>query len=395
MMKRINLMKHRILVIFLLTVIFLMLSSCGVPAETPVTEPEPVVETPPEPDDRYDTEPVHKTPTELTDAMAEFPEISADRTEAMNIWAEYGFGIIDNDIYYGRFFRKGDPAPMLFSIELISKRQDVSAGQYRILDSKHSPKYLIKQGDVLYYIMLDRSTGKSCGIARIRTDGSGMKVLYEGVCDYLSAAGGRLFFTDGDLHPVSIDENGRDLRILSDHESFYLFALNEDWLVFQDDADNESLHLLRISDGIDIKLNEGPAYFPVISGTTLFFSFPDKEISTAFRIAYMDLSSYSERYEEYEKCFIPVFTVQYGDKLFGGEFYVFKDTIRSMNGSEPMSLENWGEIEDDAYNGFKRVVRYVSERWITEEILGKDGGITAIMFHDRIGGYASKIPWLN
>ncbi|MBR0353139.1 MAG: DUF5050 domain-containing protein [Oscillospiraceae bacterium] len=388
-------MKRHICALFLLTVLLLAMSACGVPEMPPVTEPSPVMETTPEPDDRVDPEPGHKTPTELTDAMAEFPEIPADRTEAMSLWAEYGFGIVDNDIYYGRFFRKGDPAPMLCSIELISRTRDVYAGQCRILDGEHSPKYLIKQGDMLYYIMLDRDTGKSCGIAKVCTDGSGKKVLYEGVCDYLSAAGGRLFFTDGDRHPASIDQNGRDLRILSDRETFYLFALDEDWLIYQDDGDNESLHLLRISDNIDIRLNDGPAFFPVISGTALFFSFPDNENSTAFRLACLDLSSFGERYDEDEKCYVPVFTVEFGDKLFGGEFYISAGTIRAMNGAQPTALENWREIGDDAYNGFSRVVRFVSDRWVTEEIMGNDGGITAIIFHERSGGYASKIPWLN
>ena len=392
-------MKHRLFAVILLICLVLLLSACagtGSPDVTP--EPEPTADLPepsPAPVDLYDPEPGSTPSTQMTDALSEFTGVSAKQTANMSIWGEYGFGVIENNIYYGRFFLKGDPAPMLFSIKLSSDKYDVKAGSRKILDSEHSPKYIIKEGNVLFYIMLDRNTGESLGIAKTDTDGNGFQVLYNGDCSYLSKAGELLYFTDSTGRPASVDTEGGDLRIISDRMVYYLYALSEDWLIFQDDADNESLHLFRISDGTDIKLNDEPSYYPLINGTSLFFSIPDNETAGAFRLACIDMSSYTERYDEEQKCFIPVFSVQYGSKLFGGEYYLFNGTIFFMNGSAPEKSENWQTLEDDAYTGFKRIVRFVSDNWMIEEITGKDGGISAIMFHNRKGAIASKIPWLS
>ena len=390
-------MKHGKLILILLICTVILLGGCASGSPEPVvTDTEPAVESPapsPVPADNYDPEPGSSVSISLTDAMALFTGIPAERTALMSSWAEYGFGIVENSTYYGRFFMKDDPAPMLISIELMSRKYDVEAGNWQILDAEHNPEYIVKLGDVLYYVMLDRESGESLGIAKVGTDGSEAQVLYEGSCGYLSAAGEKLFFTDDSGHPASMDTDGRDFQILLNREAYYLFALDEDWLIFQDDTDNESLHLFHIPDGADIRLNDGPSYNPVISGSTLFYAIPDTENASAFRLACIDLSSYEERYDDELRAFIPVFTAEYGDRLFGGEFCIFDGTMYAMNGFDQVKTENWKDLEDDAYNGFSRIIRFVSDKWIVEEICGKDLGITAMMFHDRSRAYASIIPW--
>lgn len=391
-------MKYRILIFILTISLMVTMSACSCTSLAENTaEPEPIAasEPSPEADDHPEPEPAALSSTFLTDAIAEFPGLSAEQTAAMGNWAQYGFGLVENNIYYGRFFLKGEPAPMLFAMELISSNYDVKSDMWQVLDSEHSPKYLVKQGDVIYYIMLNRNTGKSLGIGSVGSDGRNAKVLYEGECDYLSMAGKTLFFTDSNGYPSCIHFDGGDPHVLLDRKVFYLFGISEDWLIFQDDADGESLHLFRISDRADIKLTDVAGFNPVISGTSLFFSTRNPEIQGAYHIACIDLANYSARYDEKTGCFEPVFTIQYGKTPFGGEFYICGDTIRAMNGSEPIGLNNWAELEDDAYRGFLRIIRFVSNSWMVEEITGKDGGITATMFHDRIGKFASKIPWLD
>ena len=180
-------MKHSNLILILLICTAVLLSGCvsGSP-EPVVTDTEAAAVEPtalsPIPADNYDPEPGGSASTSLTDAMAMVTGLPAERTALMSSWAEYGFGIVENGTYYGRFFIKDDPAPMLFSIELVSGKYDVEAGRWQILDAEHSPKYIVKQGDVLYYVMLDRESGESLGIAKVGTDGSGAQVLYEGSC---------------------------------------------------------------------------------------------------------------------------------------------------------------------------------------------------------------------
>ncbi len=392
-------MKHRIQYLLFLIVLALTLSACAGTGSTEVNVDPALTAELPEPspasDISYAQEPAATPSTKLTDAIAGFPGLSSEQTSAMSNWAEYGFGFIENDTYYGRFFLKDETFPMLISMELKSGRHDVGTGRWQILDSAHSPKYLIKHGDVLYYIMLDRTAGSSLGIESVYADGSNARELYSGECDYLSMAGDLLFFTDSNGYPVCMDAEGGSPRVLLERRVFYLYALSEDWIIFQDDSDGESLHLLRISDGTDIKLSDEAGFNPVIYGSSLFFAVRDPKIPDAFRMGCIDLSAYSEEYDETTNSFLPVFTVQYGGKPFGGEFYISGDTIRAMNGSEPVDINSWAELEDNAYTGFSRIMRFISDRWSVEEITGKDGGISAIMFHDRTGGFATKIPWLS
>ncbi|MCR4606614.1 MAG: DUF5050 domain-containing protein [Oscillospiraceae bacterium] len=394
-------MKYRILLLILIILIISLMvttSACsGSGSAGNTAEPEPIAASEPSPEvgDHLEPEPAALSSTYLTDAIAEFPGLSAEQTAAMSNWAQYGFGLIENNIYYGRFFLKGESAPMLFSIELKTSKRDIKPGMWQVLDSEHSPKYMVKQSEMLYYIMLDRNTGKSLGIGSVGLDGSNAKVLYEGECDYLSIAGKMLFFTNGNGYPSCLFIDGRDPHVLLDRRVFYLYGLSEEWLIFQDDTDGESLHLFHISDGADIKLTDEAAFNPVILGTSLFFSTRDPGTKDAYHISCINLANYSERYNENKGCFEPVFTLQHSENTFGGEFYISGDTIWAMNNSEPIALKNWVELKDDASDGFNRIMRFVSNRWIVEEIIGKDGGITAIMFHDRNGKFASKIPWLS
>ena len=104
----------------------------------------------------------------------------------------------------------------------------------KILDENGTALYLCMDGDYLYYL---RDWAAVC---RVKTDGGDVEVLYDGMCDYLQIHDGRLYFTDADYHFVSTDMEGNDLQTVVDKEIYYPYFISGDWIVFQDDADDES-----------------------------------------------------------------------------------------------------------------------------------------------------------
>jgi len=67
-----------------------------------------------------------------------------------------------------------------------------------------------------------------------------------------------------------------------DKEVYFPYFVNDQWFIYQDDADNESLHIRHALSGEDIALCHVPGYSPVIYGTDLYFvAFSNGENSLA------------------------------------------------------------------------------------------------------------------
>lgn len=193
------------------------------------------------------------------------PDFGAEETRAMSNFMAEGYYFIEDDILYGLthtasangglgatpFYMKGDFPEFKETI---------------LLDGSGAATYLSKEGDYLYYIM---NYEKVC---RIKTDGSDAKVLYNGICDYLQIHEGRLYFTDENYHFVSTDMDGGDLRTIVDKEIYYPYFIGSDWMIFQDNADDESLHLYNTTHSTELNVTYVPSYNPILDGKYLYYT---------------------------------------------------------------------------------------------------------------------------
>lgn len=193
------------------------------------------------------------------------PDFDADETMAMSSFMNYGRYIVQDDVLYGLTHSKsgsGNLAAMPFHMKGDFPQFDDT----KILDEKGSAVYLCMDGDYLYYL---RDWEAVC---RVKTDGSDAKVLYEGMCDYLQIHDGRLYFTDEDYHFVSTDMDGKDLKTVVDKEIYYPYFICADWMVFQDNDDDESLHLYHATSGEELNITYVPSYAPVLDGKYLYYT---------------------------------------------------------------------------------------------------------------------------
>jgi len=209
------------------------------------------------------------------------PEFDGNQTAAMSNFMSYGWYLIDDGMLYGLTHAKS-LSGSLGATPFHMKGDFPEFEETTILDGNGRANYLCKDGDTLYYIL---NYEKVC---RVNTDGSGAEVLYEGACDYLQIHEGRLYFADENYHFVSTDMNGGDLQTVVDKEIYYPYFICVDWMVFQDDADDESLHLYNTTHGTELNITYFPSYNPVLDGHYLYYTNTTEEGNFLCRVDMRD-----------------------------------------------------------------------------------------------------------
>ncbi|MBR2491355.1 MAG: DUF5050 domain-containing protein [Ruminiclostridium sp.] len=208
------------------------------------------------------------------------PNFTAEETCALSNFMAFGWYYIEDDVLYGLTHTVSDNGS-LGATPIYMKGDFPEFEETTLLDESGQANYLTKHGDYLYYTMNLES------ICRIKLDGTGKETLYQGACDYLLIHQDRLYFTDEDYCLVSTDLEGKDLKTVVDREIYYPYFICSDWMVFQDDADDESLHLYNTTYGTEFNLTEEPSFNPVLDGHWLYFT---QEADGLFYLCRMDMS---------------------------------------------------------------------------------------------------------
>lgn len=251
------------------------------------------------------------------------PEFNAEQTRAMSNFIMYGRYWVEDDVVYGLTHAAGLQGA--FAATSFHMKGDFPEfEETKILDDRGVATYLNKVGDVLYYVM----NGEE--ICRINVDGSGLETLYKGVCDYMQIHNERIYFTDENNHFVSTGMDGKDLKEVVNKEVYYPYFIGSDWMIFQDDADSESLHLYNTTFGEEVNITYVKSYSPIMNGKYLYYIDASDGDNYLCRI---DMSD-PERFlcERSEK------TLSITDYVIDGEdIYFVNNTC--------VALEKWQDVE--------------------------------------------------
>ncbi len=192
------------------------------------------------------------------------PDFSVEETTAMSTFMAGGMYLVKDNMLYGLthgITLNGSLGATPFAMKGDFPTFEEVTG----LDDSGLAYYLCTEGDSLYYIR------DYAAICRVPLAGGDAEVLYEGACDYLQIHDGRLYFSDADYNFVSTDMDGKNLTTVVGREVYYPYFICEDWIIFQDDADDESLHLYNTTHGTDLNITYAPSYQPILDGTYLYF----------------------------------------------------------------------------------------------------------------------------
>lgn len=294
------------------------------------------------------------------------PEFDGNQTAAMSNFMCYGWYLIDDGVLYGLTHTQS-VSGSLGATPFYMKGDFPEFEETVILDGNGRANYLCKDGDTLYYIL---NYEKVC---RVNTDGSGAEVLYEGVCDYLQIHEGRLYFTDENYHFVSTDMNGGDLRTVVDKEIYYPYFISADWMIFQDDADDESLHLYNTTHGTERNITYFPSYNPILDGHFLYYTNTTEEGYFLCRADMSDPEAF-----KFEGSELP---------LLESEFMIDDRFIYTTNNNS-MAKEDWKKVTDGS-DAVEEVETYVSEDYIVYHYLDGDGLISGKYMMSKAEGGGS------
>ena len=280
----------------------------------------------------------------MPDAIADNPwvtytaDFSAEETCAMSNFMMNGFYLIEDDILYGLTYSVGNRGALAaIAFEMVGAFPEFK--EPVILDGNGMAMFLCKHEDYLYYIR-----DNAC-ICRVKVDGSGLEVLYEGSCNYLQMHENKLYFTDEKSRYVSIDMDGSNLETIIDREVYYPYFIDTDWMIFQDDADGESLHLYNTTHGTELNITYVVSYHPILDGKYLYYMEAHEEGQYLTRIDMSDPQIF-----RYETSDIPLPT---------SEFMIDEEYVYAFNNSViPKSEWKTLSIKDDTM--------YESEMYVSE-----------------------------
>lgn len=179
-----------------------------------------------------------------------------------------------------------------------------------------------------------------------------VETIYEGVCDYMQVTEDGIFFTDENNQYCRIDHKGQNKETIMKKEVYYPYQINSEYMVYQDDADGETLHMYNMKTGKDSKLTDIVSYEPMICGEYLYFRTPGSEDD----MSYMGrLNLYSGKQEKSKTETL----------LF--EYYVTPENFSvAKGGFVTAEFDEWDKFADKDSAGFKFYPIYSNgEIWIT------------------------------
>ncbi|MBP3730168.1 MAG: DUF5050 domain-containing protein [Mailhella sp.] len=233
-------------------------------------------------------------------------------TAAMSTFMNTGLYAADGNTVFGQVFdSKGNFVFARLDLEAKGSFFDVKSS--RIIDKGVQAKYVSLYGDYVFYIRGDK------GLWCARKDGSGAKMVIEDAVDYLQVRGDTMYWCNSAYKFMKVDMTtlvsviegktnleGEAISLqdsiaeVFEKEIYYPFMLDEEWLLYQDDADHESLHLRHLSTGTDIPVTGYPSNGPIAYGSGLYFRAKQGETETLARV---DLSAPSIAFNESEDSF--------------------------------------------------------------------------------------------
>ena len=219
---------------------------------------------------------------------------SDEETRAMSNYMMEGRFLHNGKTLYGsRHDESG--TPYLCRMKFTAGEKGMYVRETEPLKSHTDAKYLNLIGDYLYYLQTDCLTGETAIARVVAAEGSGAEpeILYAGPCDFLNVRGGRLYFTDASNHLLSMASDGSDLQtVLSDKEIYYPWFLSDDLLLFQDDADGESLHMRYFPTGFELRVASGRVCCFVVRDSELWIARAEDAGSERCRLCRLDLNTF-------------------------------------------------------------------------------------------------------
>ena len=246
-------------------------------------------------------------------------------------------------------------------------------------------QYLTLDSGFLYYLR-EKPDG-STAVARLPlTGGSAPEILYAKECDFLFLRGERLYFTDDAHHLLSAAKDGTDVKtILADKAIYYPYLISDDLLLFQDDADQESLRMRYLPTGFELKVSEGHVFSFILQGSQLYFLRANDGEGEKCRLCRISLNDFLSGFDPAGHPDAAYsFRTEVAENAMGPRFSVNGSHLNASNYST-VQLEQWTELADSVWEeGYTSACQYTADGWEIFYNYNKEGLITDMLFYEPV-----------
>ena len=278
-------------------------------------------------------------------------------TAAMSTFMQGGRYAADGNTVFGQAFDSEGTVEFV-RMDLEQKGDFYEVQSHKVIEKGAQAIYLSFYGDYVFYIRSEK------GIYWVSKDGSSPKPIIEDAVDYLQIRGNRMYYCDSayKLKTIHMDaiiseieveddlDKGNSISLqentdsVFDKEVYYPFMLDEQWLIYQDDADNESLHLRHLPTGADAALTDLPGHGPIVYDSGLYFKTVRDGVETLARI---DLTAVEIKYDEETDSFTCSFpAIEYSGKSAPIQLSISASGACYAGLDQGRHVSKWKEIEN-------------------------------------------------
>lgn len=292
----------------------------------------------------------------------------------------------DGSDLFGMAFDKNSPLPNLVCTSVDLSGALPSLSPYKVLDRHVNATFLTPLPGGLVYIRHDRESGLS-SLSRLNLQSLTVEILTDNIPElsYLTFHNNHLYFTGENHRYYSSALDGSDITPILEKEIYYPYFISDDWLLYQDSADNESFHLFRLSDGADVALTSVPSFHPIVSGSTLYFlSQQEDALLHLSRIDFSKPSSSPDTLYDLEVSPLPS----------SGEFFISGNTLYGCNQSQT-DLPRWKQFSDCTADALPSFRTFYADNSILISIEMDDyqgGNVRSIYLQDILTGKEAVFP---
>jgi hypothetical protein len=147
-----------------------------------------------------------------------------------------------------------------------------------VLDDRGVARYILFLDDSTMFYMLGNASAEENGIYMCAVDGSNRAQIVAGSINFMQLYEGRLYFTAGAWQGPALAESqlqcydpqtGETTTVLG--KSVYFPYVYGDKILYQFDADGETLHVCDMDGGNDNKITDTVTYYPIFDGEYIYY----------------------------------------------------------------------------------------------------------------------------
>lgn len=228
-----------------------------------------------------------------------YPDDTAESTRQMSNYMNEGRSVIvDGKYLYG------------MSSDGYVGFAEITAGKDKV-SIKNEKNLLEEDGyvDSMYYQQSGKyvycfySREEDSGVLKINTKDQKVEKIYDKWLSYMQILNDRIYFTDENNEYCSMDLDGKDKKTeLKGKKIYYPYQFGDGWMLFQDDADGEKLHLMNQKLGIEKTITDAVSYRPIAGDGYIYYMVPTstEDNNETYYLARVSIRTWENEISPYE-----------------------------------------------------------------------------------------------